>query len=366
MSATPNLCDIRGKDYQEVELVMLGAPVSVNVIHVPDPTGSGAAASTSQVQGLEHLAGITGNGITRLVGSSEAAMARLAASTSAYYRITFVPEDSERNGLTHPVSLKVNRPDVAVTTRPSVLIPSARGAKSAAKSATPRDMLRVGDVYRDLPLRAAAYISREGVTDKARVVVMVEPMEATASLKAAAAALYDEKGKLVVQATADQEGLARTPPMIAMVAKTGTYRLRVAATDAAGRAGTVDSALDVQLTGEGALTLSSLVLGVAVEGRFAGRMQFHDEPTAVAYLEIYGVPKGELSAELQLAGTEGGPPAVRGAMRITGQPSDDQHVALGGIPIGSLPPGDLVVRAVVSLDGVPVGAVTRTLRKAER
>jgi hypothetical protein len=366
MSATPNLCDIRGKDYQEVELVMLGAPVSVNVIHVPDPTGSGAAASTSQVQGLEHLAGITGNGITRLVGSSEAAMARLAASTSAYYRITFVPEDSERNGLTHPVSLKVNRPDVAVTTRPSVLIPSARGAKSAAKSATPRDMLRVGDVYRDLPLRAAAYISREGVTDKARVVVMVEPMEATASLKAAAAALYDGKGKLVVQATADQEGLARTPPMIAMVAKTGTYRLRVAATDAAGRAGTVDSALDVQLTGEGALTLSSLVLGVAVEGRFAGRMQFHDEPTAVAYLEIYGVPKGELSAELQLAGTEGGPPAVRGAMRITGEPSDDQHVALGGIPIGSLPPGDLVVRAVVSLDGVPVGAVTRTLRKAER
>ena len=366
MSATPNLCDIRGKDYQDVELVMLGAPVSVNVIHVPDPTGSGAAASTSQVQGLEHLAGITGNGITRLVGSSEAAMARLAASTSAYYRITFVPEDSERNGLTHPVSLKVNRPDVAVTTRPSVLIPSARGAKSAAKSATPRDMLRVGDVYRELPLRAAAYISREGLTDKARVVVMVEPMEATASLKAAAVALYDEKGKLVVQATADQESLARTPPMIAMVAKMGTYRLRIAATDAGGRAGTVDSALDVQLTGEGALTLSSLVLGVAVEGRFAGRMQFHDEPTAVAYLEIYGVPKGELSAELQLAGTEGGPPAVRGAMRITGQPSDDQHVALGGIPIGSLPPGDLVVRAVVSLDGVPVGAVTRTLRKAER
>jgi hypothetical protein len=293
-------------------------------------------------------------------------MERVAASTSAYYRLTFLPEDSDRNGLTHPVSLKVNRPDVAVTTRPNVLIPSARGAKSAAKSATPRDMLRVGDVYRDLPLRAAAYTSRESSAEKARVVVMVEPMEATASLKDAAVALYDEKGKLVAQATADPESLARTPPMIAMVAKMGTYRLRVAGTDAAGRAGTVDSALDVQLTGEGALKLSSLVLGVAVEGRFAGRMQFYDEPTAVAYLEIYGVPKGELSAELQLAGIEGGPPAVRGAMRITGQPSDDQHVALGGIPIGSLPPGDIVVRAVVSLDGVPVGAVTRTLRKAER
>ena len=366
MSATPNLCEIRAKDYEEVERVMLGAPVSVNVIHVPDPASSGAAASTGQMQGLEHLAGITDNRITRLVGASDAAMAQLAAATSAYYRITFMPEASERNGLTHPVSVKINRPDVAVTSRPSVLIPSVRGGKSAAKPAVPRDMLRVGDIFRDLPLRTAAFVSREGSTDKARIVVMVEPIEATASLKAAAAGLYDEKGKLVAQATADQESLARTPPMIAMVAKSGTYRLRVAATDATGRAGAVDAALDVKLTGDGPLTLSSLVLGVAEEGRFAGRLQFYDEPTAVAYLEIYGVPKGELSAELELAGSEGGPAAVRGAMRITGEPSDDQRVALGGIPIGALPPGDLVVRAVVSLDGVPVAAVTRTLRKAER
>jgi hypothetical protein len=122
----------------------------------------------------------------------------------------------------------------------------------------------------------------------------------------------------------------------------------------------------VKLTRDGPLELSSLVLGVAVEGRFTGRLQFYDESTAVAYLEIYGVPTGELSAELQLAGIEGGPPAVRGAMRITGEPSDDQHVALGGIPIGSLPPGDIIVRAVVSLDGVPIGTVSRTLRKAER
>jgi hypothetical protein len=277
-----------------------------------------------------------------------------------------MPESSERNGLTHPVSLKINRPDVAVTIRPGILIPSARGGKSAAKTAAPRDMLRVGDAYRDLPLRAAAFVSREGAADKARIVVMVEPIETGASLNAAAVGLYDEKGKLTVQATADQESLARTPPMIATMAKMGTYRLRVAATDAAGRAGAVDSALDVKLTGDGPLTLSSLVLGVAEEGRFAGRLQFYDEPTAVAYLEIYGVPKGALSADLELAGMEGGPAAVRGAMRIAGEPSDDRHVALGGIPIGSLPPGDLVVRAVVSLDGVPVAAVTRTLRKAER
>ena len=85
----------------------------------------------------------------------------------------------------------------------------------------------------------------------------------------------------------------------------------------------------------------------------------------MAYLEIYGVTKGALSADLEPADSERGPTTVRGAMRITGQASDDLHLALGGIPIGSLSPRDIVVRAVVSLDGKPIGRVVQTLRKAK-
>jgi len=366
MSNTPNLCEIRAEDYSEVERVMLGAPVSVNVVQVPDIQNSGTIAATNLMAGLEHLAGTTGSKILRLVGPSETGMTQLAAATSAYYRLTFVPEASERNGQTRQVNLRVGRPEVDVHARPSLIVPKAGGARASAKAPAPRDLLRVGDIHRDLALRAAAFVSRETSADKARVVVMMEPLDAGVSLKAAAVGLYDEKGKLVAQATADDAGLARTPPMIAVVAKTGSYRMRVAATDAAGRAGTVDSALDIRLIGDGPLKLSSLVLGVAQEGSFAGRLQFRDETTAVAYLEIYGVPKGVLSAELELADSASGPAAVRGAMRISGEPADDQHVALGGIPVGSLPPGDVTVRAVVSLDGAPIGSVTRTLRKAER
>jgi hypothetical protein len=345
---------------------MLGAPVDMHVVHVQDPTGSGAAASTSQTQGLEHLAGLTGNTITRLVGSSEAAMAGMAASTSAYYRLTYVPDETERNSQAYPTSLKVSRPDVVVVARSRVLVPEKRGTARKGGAPAPRDMLRVPAAYRDLPLRAAAYTSREGSGTRTRVVVMFEPADATATLNAAAVGFYDQAGKLVAQAMADRESLARTPPMVALVLGAGMYRMRVAAADASGRAGAVDAAVDARLAGEGPLRLSSLVLGIAEDGRFAGRLQFQVEPTAVAYLEVYGVPQGELTAELQLAGMEGGPPAVRGAMRITGEPGDDRHVALGGIPIGALPPGDISVRAVVSVNGTEVGSVTRTLRKAER
>ncbi len=367
MSTPVGLCDIRAKDYREVELTMLASPVAVYVMLVPDPTGAagaGVGGSSSQTAGLEHLAGTTGNRMLRLSGNSENAMARLAAETSAYYRLTFAPEDSERNGLTHQLSLRVNRPDVDVLVRPSVLIPKADNSRRGAKAASAHDMLRVSQVYRGLPLRAAAYVSRDESAGMVKIVVLVEPVDAEVPLKSAAVGLFDEKGKLSVQTTADPANLTRTPPMLAAVAKPGTYRVRVAATDAAGRSGTVDVDLKAELTGADALKLSSLVLGVAEEGRFAGRLQFHTEPTAVAYLEINGVTTGALSADLELAETENGPASVSGAMRITGGASDDRHVALGGIPIGALPPGDIVVRAIVSVDGKPVGRVTRTLRKA--
>lgn len=366
MSNTPNLCEIKAKDYQEVELALLAAPASVHVVQVPDPTTSGAAATSSQTQGLEHLAGITGNEMIRLVGASDEAMKSLAAATSAYYRATFIPEDSERNGLARPLSVRVSRPEMTVRARPAVLIPDARRGRGTAKAVSPRDMLRVGDAFTALPLRAAAYVSRETSAGRARVVVMAEPLDQGVTLKAASAGFFDEKGKLVAQASADEEGLARTPPMIATVVPAGRYRMRVAAVDAAGRTGAVDSTMEAKLGGDGPLALSSLVLGVSADGRFAGRMLFHDEPTAVAYLEIYGAADGEVAAELQLSEGEDGPVAVRGAMRITGGEGNDRRVALGGIPIGQLPPGDIVVRAVVSLDGKPVGSASRTLRKAER
>ena len=39
--------------------------------------------------------------------------------------------------------------------------------------------------------------------------------------------------------------------------------------------------------------------------------------------------------------------------------------AFGGFNIASLAPGDYLMRAVVSLDGKPVGKVVRTLRKSQ-
>jgi hypothetical protein len=43
--------------------------------------------------------------------------------------------------------------------------------------------------------------------------------------------------------------------------------------------------------------------------------------------------------------------------------SADRHLATAAIPIGGLPPGDYVIRAIVSMQGQPSGRVVRTIRK---
>jgi hypothetical protein len=365
MSTPTGLCDIRAKDYSDLELALLASPLTVYVVYVPDPATPGAAASFSQVTGLEHLAGVTGNPMVRLVGDHAGALARLASVSAASYHAVFIPEDAERNGRTHRLSVQVNRPGIEVMARPSVLIPSAAGP-ARAKAPAPRDMLRVAQVYRELPLRAAAFVSRDESADRVRVAVILERIGAGAPLKSAAVGLYDEKGKLAVQATAEPADLAPTPPTIGTVAKPGAYRMRVAATDAAGAPGTADTDVRLELTGSAGLRVSSLVLGVIEAGNFTPRLQFSDEQSAVAYVEIYGVPNGGLSATLELADAESGPAGAGGAMQIQGEAAGDRHVAMASIPVGALPSGDVVVRAVINLNGAPVGRVTRTLRKTAK
>jgi len=154
--------------------------------------------------------------------------------------------------------------------------------------------------------------------------------------------------------------------MAALVAPPGAYRLRVVANDASGRGGTVDDEIRVELGRAGSLKLSALALAAPQGRSFSPALEFHTEPAAVGYLEIYGVPKtASVSVAFEMTAADDGravattPAAVHAA-----SDAEDVRIAVGAI--ASLPPGDFVVRALVSLDGQTVGAAVRTLRKADR
>ena len=326
--------------------------------------GSGFSGSDNPLEGLEHLAGVTGAERLHLAAGEET-LRRVARETSAYYVLGTEVQGNERNGVSRQLDVRVSRPGVTIRARPNLVIPrpDARGVPGA-RAATPRSMLREARTFRDLPLRAIGYVSSHD-DGGLKVVCLMEPAEPSVLFAAAAAGLFDDSGRLVGQWTAEPANLATTPVTGALVApRPGTYRLRVAATDAAGRSGSADYEIVAALAPAGPLAISSLVLGLSRAGTFTPRLLFGAEPVALGYVDIYGRAESGLSVTAEVARSADGAaigPSVPGATKaIAGQ---DRFIATVAVPIGGLPPGDYVVRVIVTARGEPAGRVSRTLRK---
>lgn len=333
---------------------------------VENIAGVGIRGSDNPVEGIEHLAGVTGAQRLHLSATGDDTLVRIARETSAYYVLGFEPQPADRNGVSRQVDVRVARAGVMVRARPNITMakltdrPAVKG-----QTVTPRSMLREARAFRDLPLRAVGFVSNNPEDGRLKVVCLMEPAEPSVQLAAAAAGLFDENGRLVGQWTAEPGTLTTMPLMGALVApRPGTYRLRVAASDATGRSGTVDYEVVAQLAPVGTLTVSSLVLGLSRGGPFAPRLQFGTEPVALGHLEIYGRVEPGVTVSAEIARSADGPaigPAIPGALRrIAGE---DRAIATVALPIGALPPGDYVVRISVAAPGAPAAVVMRTLRK---
>jgi len=357
LGVQPSLCTVEPAHYEEVATAANQSRANFFAVLVVDGNNSGS--SSDMRAGMESLAGVTGGETMRLAGSAELPMGRIAKESSTYYVASFDAEGGERNGGSHRIDVRVTRDRVKVYAKPGIVIAKAE------TSAAPRDMLRTASVYRDLPLRAAAYSSRGG-DEKAglKIVALFEAAEPSTTLSAAMVGLYDDKGTLKAQWTAQPAELAKPVVVAALLAAAGHYRMRVAATDSSGRSGSVDVDLPVQLTPLASFRTSAFMLGVPQAGAFAPRLQFGADPAVVGALEIYGVPKGAtLAVQLELAESEQGPALANTPASLAAGPGEDGRTAYGGFTIAPLTPGDYVLRAIVSVDGKEAGRATATVRK---
>lgn len=357
-NASNDVCPVRPEDYENIGMLAASARADLYLFHL---TEAMASRSSTQDAGFESLAGVTGAEFFRITASPQTPVSRLLRETASYYTATFEPEASEKNGGTFRVDLRATRDKVKLRTRPSVEI-----RKDIAKAAaTPKDMLRTQNAYADLPLRATGHTSRMAGSEEVTVLALFEAIDPAAALKEASVGLFDEKNTLKKQWSAQAAELTKRPVMAGLAAPPGTYRVRVAAVDTAGRAGTTDYELKVEVPRADPLNLSTLVLGTRQQGGgFAPRLDFSNEAVAIGLLEIYGVPKGgTVTVELDLVSTAEGTALATAQTTVSPGKSEDMRTAFGGFSISSLAPGDYLMRAVVSLDGKPVGKVVRTLRK---
>ena len=135
-----------------------------------------------------------------------------------------------------------------------------------------------------------------------------------------------------------------------MAVPPGRYRLRMAATDATGRAGSADYDVVAELLPAGGLTMSALVLGLS-RGGFRPMLTFGAEPAALAYLELYGATAAPPTVTVELSLSADGPALLTMPAAVADTKDESRRFATAALPIGSLPAGDYVVRAIVSVDG---------------
>jgi hypothetical protein len=310
--------------------------------------------------GLENLAGVTGAQVLVLAAAGETGLNRIAVETSTSYIAAFQPEPSERNGKPHRIELRVTRPNVTVRAGTQIVIARAETG-TARRAVTPRDMLRAATAYRELPLRVAAFPSRDA-GDKIKLVAVGEVGDAATRLAAAALGVYDANGRLTAQSTAPPESLGTMPLTFAAVVAPGPYRVRLAATDTSGRAGTADYELAAELVQAGTLKLSALLLGPA-GAPFKPLLQFGAEPAAMVTFELYGKPPQQLPLKIELASSADGPALLQAAPAGSGTSDPDRFIVSGTLALDSLAPGDYVVRATVGTPESGTALLTRTLRK---
>lgn len=356
-------CELPPEEFTRLAAIAMSARARIYIVQPEQLGNSAASGADSTLAGLEGIVSVTGGYLWHMAGSDEPGFQRITAETSSYYNATVELEPGETGTSPRGLSLKTSRPDVTIRVRPSVAMPKPTPAPSGAAPA-PKDMLRTATVYRDVPLRVQGFSSRAG--GKIRVIALAEAGVPGTKISAAAVGLYDAAGKLIGQWTATPAELAGPMLLATFDQPPGTYRARVAVTNAAGRAGAADVAIDANLTpAAGGLSLSSMLIGTTDNG-FTPKLQFTNEPTATAYFELYGGRPGmPVSIAVELASSLNGPALATLQPKISASQEPDKYLVMTPITLGALPPGDYVVRAIVGLDGFPATRILRTLRKAQ-
>lgn len=366
----PGMCELSENLFSRVAIAAGAARARFYVVRPGDAPDRGSSVqresnigSDNPSAGMEHLVGVTGGKLLALTGSTGTALDRILRETSAYYLATVDTQPNDYNGRTQQLAVRVSRSGTELRSHPHITLANDPATGTLSRPSL-RDMLSTLRIFRALPLRAAAFPALAAEGQNIRVVALIEAVEPGVKLESVGAALFTDEGKVVAQWNASAAELQRTPVMGAMSAPPGAYRLRVAAIDSTGRSGTADHPMTAEIVQSGPLKLSSLVLGLSRGGTFTPRLQFTTEPLAIAYVELEGAPAGaRVSAVLEVSQTLNGPALVSVPLAIESAPGN-RYAATGSVPLGALPAGDYVVRAMIGLEGHPMTRVVRTIRKA--
>ena len=322
-------------------------------------------------EGLQTLAGSARGAMFTVVAGADAVFDRINRETSAYYLLGLETAPTDRDGKPHKIRVRLaQKRGLDVRSRAEFVV---RNAVVVPPMQRVGEMLRAPFVTRGLSLRVATRVMPSASPDRLQIIVAADiGSEASAQDVAIGfvltgpggrtAASWSERRHLLPSGRAVDKGALRYTGSID--APPGHYRLRLAALDEGGQAGSVDHELDAALTEAGPLLLGDVMLASSADASLAQGLSLDDTVSggqARAIIQMIAKNKtgtsGRLGVTADVADTASGRALLSSALPL-GRTDGGVFYADGGMDLRLLPPGDYYARATVTLDGKVVG--TRT------
>ena len=274
------------------------------------------------------LASLARGTVLRVIGAADQPFERIARELLGYYLVGFAPETGDRDGKSHKIAVRVARERATVRARGLLSIPvQAPGPQQLVAAA-----LRSPFVERGLGLKLTSF-ARPAPGGKVKLLLAAEILGASRPLSVGFLVRAAD-GKVVASRLVqgiEAGDTARVPFAAEAAVDPGTYTLRLAAVDAAGRRGSVQHEARAAVVAAGGLQLSDLVLaGVPGEQGLVPAVDPEmDAEGLVAMIELASQDKGTLASALRRprAGRVGQGPGIAAAAAA------DEPGRCGGRPL---------------------------------
>jgi VWFA-related protein len=353
-------------------------PSDSDASHARAPQGRARDRAVRE-EGLIAVTRAGGGELFRVVADPDFAFDRLAAELSGYYLLGFEPDEGDRDGKPHTITVTVRRHGVAVRSRTEF---SVGAASRRTDEQVITDLLRTSVVATDLPVRLTTYAFQDPDSPKIRLLVAMEvdrPADPNGHLALGivlvkpggeiGASLFQPAIQAPSEPTAEPQRSFAT-----LLVDPGPYVLRAAVVDGGGRRGSLERPVRAFMTRMSRFRATELLIGdkgdtgtepaagsvvPTVSGDLSGD-QLH------TYLELFAdSPAGfdGVTVTIDVLSADGSAvvDSAPASLQPTGTDERCRAVA-GAVPIALLPTGSYVARAVVSLDGRKVGQMTRPFR----
>jgi VWFA-related protein len=330
-------------------------------------------------EGLGVLAGLTRGSVFNVVSNGDNAFARLALETSGYYLLSFEPDAGDRDGKAHKIKIGVpGRQDIDIRARSEFSVDAAPAATT--EDSTLAETLKAPLLATDIGLKLTTYTLRDPASDKLRILLAADidrSINADSRL-ALAFMLVDDKGRLVatqidrdVKTPINPDTKVQTYSGFALSDATGAHTLKIAVVDDRGRRGSVEHTFRASLTSAGQVRATDLLIAEKRPAADGVVPIVGGEITSGVvnnYIELYSdAPEVLQNATVmfEVAQDEQARALDGAAGRLQPPPPDappNRRALEGSVPVGLLPPGNYVARAVISIDGRKAGQVARPFR----